>query len=122
DLLAAFRPRRHRTVTVRASPAALGPHQHRRAPRDRQVAHCGAGPAMSDRPRAALGAADHLRGGLHVQPPLAVDQLVRADDEPGHANERGCALATVHHGQGSLLLQMSQSAESRGPWPRWWTL
>jgi hypothetical protein len=110
-----------RTVTVGAAPDALGPDQNDRPIADRQIPDRGAPAAVADRPGPAAVATDDISGGLDLEPDLPVDFGMGADHELGHAQQRGRALTTVLHRQGPLLLLLRQVAESRGPWPRWWT-
>lgn len=70
---------------------------------------------MTHRPGPAPATADEIGGGLHVQPPLAIDQLLDTDNEPGHPNERGRTLTTLDHGQGPLLLQTSDICRMARP-------
>lgn len=60
---------------------------------------------MTNRPGPTLATADHISGGLHVQPQLAIDVELGTNHEPGHAHQHGGTPTTVNHRQGSLLHQ-----------------
>ena len=115
DRIDVFGPRRHVTRRLGATQPATREDQHRRPARDRQTPHRRAGPAMPDRPRTTTRTTDEVDGGLHVQPPLPADQLVRSHHEPGHPDQRGRALTTVDHGQGSLLPQTLNTCRMAKP-------
>lgn len=104
NLVDLFGPCVHRTDRLRATPPTPREHQHRRPTRDRQIPHHRPHPAMTHRSSSTRAAANEVDGGLRVQPPPAVDQLLDTDNEPGHTNERYRTLTTFDHDQGSLLV------------------
>jgi len=108
-------PCAHRAQCFAAQPTAPGEHQHRRRPRDRQIPHLCALSAMTDRTHPTRRAPRPISLGLHQQPPLAVAQHLRAHDQSGHPDERGRVVATVIHGQGSLLQQTSDICRMARP-------
>ncbi len=116
-----FGPRRHLTISVTAAPPSPSEHQHRRHPGDWKVPHLGTGPAVADSAGSTRRTRRHLPWCLDVEPPLAIDQHPGADHQLTQPHERGRALTTLDHSQGSLLYRRRTSAEWRGPWPRRWT-
>ena len=121
DRINVFGPCVHLAQRFRATPSATSEHRHCWHTCDRQIPHHRARPAVADRPHGAARAPRPIRAGLHQQPPLAVAQHLRADDEFGHTDERGRVVSTV-----KTWTRVSPSADSqmpaewRGPWPRWW--
>lgn len=87
-------------VGVATAPDALGPHQHHRTTGHGQVSGLDPPATVGHRSDTTAATADHFNGGLHV------DHLrLGADHEPGHAKQRGGALATYFTVKG-LLLQL----------------
>ena len=90
DLPGLLGPGPRRAGRLAAAPKPLGPHQHHRAIRHRQVANDHPPAAVADRPHPADLAPGSVVGGLHRQPPLAarvVEQL-GGHDEPTEPDQR----------------------------------
>jgi hypothetical protein len=115
DLDRGLQPRSAATVHVRAMPPALRPRQYHRTTTHRQAPRRSRTAAVADRSNPTIRAADPIRVGLHPQPPLTFDQLLRAHYESGQADTRGRATTTFDHGQGSLLQQMSDTCRMARP-------
>jgi hypothetical protein len=99
DLVGLLGPRARRARRPRAAPDALGPHQHHRPVRQRQIPHLHSPAAVPDRPNPAGRAPDPILGGLHRQPPLParlIEQL-GAHPEPIEPDESGDAATVVFH-------------------------
>jgi hypothetical protein len=99
DLVGLFGPRARRAPRLRAAPQALGPHQHHRPIRQRQVTDHHPAPAMAPRSHTTGRAPRPVLGGLHRQPPLAarvVEQL-GAHHEPVEPDQRGHAATVAFH-------------------------
>jgi hypothetical protein len=56
---------------------------------------------MTNRTHTTTRAPNDIRGRLDQQPPLTIDELVRANDEPAQSNQRSRAITTVQDHQGS---------------------
>ncbi len=111
DLIRLLGPRAHPTVGLCASPAPLAPHHHRRPPRHRQIPHDHGPPAMTDRPATAALTAHRRLGGLHQDPPLAIDKLLGQDHEAVQTHQRSRASTTVNTHQGPPPLVASSQSQ-----------
>jgi hypothetical protein len=92
-------------VRVAAAPQALGPHQHHRPTRDRQIPDLHSPPALPDCPAPAPATPDDIGRRLHLEVPLTVHHTLSHDRHGGDADKRGRSFAAALHRQGPPDLQ-----------------
>ncbi len=109
DVVDLLGPRAHRAIRVRATPQALGPHQHHRPIGHRQIPHLQPPAAVAHRPRATPLAAHHAESRLHHQPQLPAHHKLGADHELRHPQQHGRAIATLPHVRGLLFCNSDKS-------------